>query len=412
VREPLGQKTNAELDAELRCRIDELAVALLGQPNKAMTSRRELRFGTKGALCIWITGPKRGGWADFSGDAKGGPLGLIRHARQCDFNAAIAWARAWLGDFKGTQQSPPSPAAVPVPTDDSRDVEQRARVARRFWQESGPVASTVGERYLVEARKIPMPLAWPDQVRFHGGTRSLILAASTIDGVVRAVQMVRLTSSARAALREDGSKIKLTRGALAGVAVRLPGPADGPLQMAEGPETGLSVWRATGHETWIALGSMSRLMPPLRRIVVVCADDDPCNAAGARALVKAVRQWRADGVLLAVATPYVELRHDKSDFNDLLQASGLSAVRARLDEVLAQFTADHRRHVAEEVIPAAIRVLLAEHRRSLDIYAAAEQANDDAGGWLTRDEVRQVCIATIARCMRRGRAARLLRRVA
>ena len=41
-----------ELDAELRRRIDDLALALFGQPNKVMTNKRELRFGSKGALCI------------------------------------------------------------------------------------------------------------------------------------------------------------------------------------------------------------------------------------------------------------------------------------------------------------------------------------------------------------------------
>lgn len=407
----------AELNAELRRRIDDLALVLLGAPNKVMSSKRELRFGSKGALCIWIAGPKRGGWADFSGDAKGGPIGLIRHARNCDFNAAVAWARGWLGGASNGEaagHSPPPPPAVHTPTDDAADVERRAHMAHRFWQASVLVGSTVAERYLVEARKIPMPLVWPDQVRFHPGTRSLILPATTTDGVVHAVQMVRLTSSARVALREDGSKIKLTRGALAGVAVRLPGPAEGPLLLAEGPETGLSVWRATGHETWIALGSISRVAPPLRRVVIVCADDDPLyhpdprKAAAARALVKAVRGWREGGVCVAVAAPTPQRRQDKSDFNDLLQASGRGAVCARIAAVLADYLAERRQYVAVNVIPPAIRDLLAARRKSFEIFAAAEAANADAGGWLDAAAVRAVCTAQRLRQERRN--ARLWRR--
>jgi len=310
VRASLPPAAVAELNAELRCRVDDLALVLLGAPNRVMSSKRELRFGSKGALCVWIAGPKRGGWADFSGDAKGSAIGLIRHARNCDFNAAVAWARGWLGwsgEVRKQPWQPPTQDFDATHADDGADAERRAHMARRFWQASDSLGGTVGERYLVETRKVPMSLAWPNQVRFHPGTRSLILAATTADGVVRAVQMVRLTSSARVALREDGSKIKLTRGALSGVAVRLPGPTDGPLLLAEGPETGLSVWRATGHETWIALGSMSRIVLPSRRIVIVCADDnplhhpDPRKAAAARALAKTVRGWREGGVCVAVA---------------------------------------------------------------------------------------------------------------
>jgi len=205
----------------------------------------------------------------------------------------------------------------------------------------------------------------------------------------------------------------VTRGALAGVAVRLPGPADGPLLLAEGPETGLSVWRATGHETWIALGSMSRLVVPQRRIVIVCADDDllhhpdPRKAAATRALAKAVRGWRESGVWLGVATPTAHRRQDKSDFNDLLQTSGIVAVRARLSAVLADYVAERRRHAAEHVIPRAIHNLLGQ-RKSFEIFAVAELANAEAGGWLDAAAVRAACTVERQRWERRN--GRLWRR--
>src|SRR5262249_12641184 len=75
---------------------------------------------------------------------------------------------------------------------------------------------------------------------------------------------------------------------------------------------------------WIALGSMSRIALPLRRIVIICADDDPLHhadprkSAAARALAKAVRYWRDNGVWVCVAAPTPQRRQDKSDFNDLL----------------------------------------------------------------------------------------------
>ena len=418
----------AALIAALRSRVDDLARALLGEPNRAMSTKRELRFGSKGALCIWIAGTKRGGWADFSGDAKGTPLGLIRYARQCSFPEAKAWARAWLGwpdeaEGGAVRQLPSEPPpANEAPTDDAADAERRAEIARRFWHDSEPVRGTVGERYLVEQRKIPAPLrGWPEAVRFHRSSRSLILAATTAEGMVRAVQMVRLTSSARVVLRDDGGKLKITRGAFAGVAVRLPShQAAGALLLAEGPETGLSVWRATGCETWVFCGSMSRAdvdMLPRERMVIVCADDDlqnhpdPRKVAAARALAKAVREWRAAGVWLAVATPSVERRQDKSDFNDLLQVAGPAAVRARLVTVAETMAAERRRHIAERIIPRAIGGLLAAGRKSNEIFAAAIAANAEAGGWLTQPEVVAACGAARHR-QERANAKRHRRRAA
>jgi hypothetical protein len=144
---------------------------------------------------------------------------------------------------------------------------------------------------------------------------------------------------------------------------------------------------------------MSRMAPPLRRIVVVCAGDDlqnhpdPRKVAAARALAKAVREWRNAGTWLAVATPNAISRQDKSDFNDLLQASGLSAVRARIDMALNDLTAGYRRHVAEQVIPPAIADLLAAGHKSVLIFAAAAKANAEAGGWLTEADVIAACSA-------------------
>ncbi len=414
------QTITAELVAALRGRIDDLSIALLGEPNRPLSGKRELRFGSKGAVRVWIAGPRRGGWADFSGDAKGDPLGLIKYARQCDFPAALAWARAWLGWPDDDGQPAPVPIqALPIHerADDAAEAERRADIARRFWQASEPLAGTLAERYLVEVRTIPPANPWPAPVHFHRGTRSLILAATTEDGTIRAVQMVRLTTSARVVLREDGGKLKISRGALAGVAVRLPGRRDSPLLLAEGPETGLSVWRATGWETWITLGSMARVVLPPDRPVIVCADDDllrhpdPRKVAAARALAKAVQQWREFGHVLTVATPNATRQQDKTDFNDLLRFAGIDAVRARLDAANADLHhhIDARKcQIADRIIPHAIADLLTGGRKSRDVVATADQANANAGGWLTTAEVHAAC--RVARDRQERLSARQYRR--
>ena len=102
----------------------------------------------------------------------------------------------------------------------------------------------------------------------------------------------------------------------------------------EGPETALSVWLATGYETFIRLGGIGKHQLPLDRTVVVCRDDDPPRSAADKGLSRALADWNQSGADLRMATPWAERRGDRSDFNDVLQADGEEAVRARIETAL------------------------------------------------------------------------------
>ena len=174
--------------------------------------------------------------------------------------------------------------------------------------------------------------------RYHATSQSIVLAATRDDGTVQAVQLVRLGADGRKA--DDGRPPKLSNGPQDGALVRLPGDPAGPLLVAEGPETGLSVWRATGAETWVALGSITKAELPPGRRVVICADDDPRRpiagkpANAAKQLREAVARWRKHGVDVVVAYPWPIRRGDKSDFNDTIKTAGIEAVRARIEAAL------------------------------------------------------------------------------
>jgi putative DNA primase/helicase len=152
------------------------------------------------------------------------------------------------------------------------DDAKRIATAQRLWKASAPVAGTLGEHYLTVHRGIRCPShGWPEAVRFHPGSRALIVAATLLDGTVQAVQRVLLTAEGAKISREDAERLspptnKVTNGVQVSAAIRLPALLpDAPLLLAEGPETGLSVWAATGAETWVALGSMSRAAPTQRQ---------------------------------------------------------------------------------------------------------------------------------------------------
>lgn len=79
--------------ADLAARIEEVAKALYGEPNKRLSTKDELRFGSNGSLRVSIAGDHRGTWRDHEGDAGGGVLDLIAHRHGGDRKSAAAWLR-------------------------------------------------------------------------------------------------------------------------------------------------------------------------------------------------------------------------------------------------------------------------------------------------------------------------------
>ncbi len=336
-----------DLRDRLLLNLEELAEHFMGEPS--LRGRSQWRWGTKGSFSLELTGRDRGLFISHeTGKGDRGGLNLIMAARDCSFGEAVREAKAWLGDRGDTRQPAARPARAPGA---QTGKAERIAKARQLWSESTAIVGTPAEFYLVKARGIPAPAAgWPDVFRFHAPSCSLIAAATTPEGEVQAVQLVRLTVDG--AKDEDPSLAygcpagasKPINGVRKGAAVRLPGDAAGPVVVAEGLETGLSVWVATGLETWIAMGTVLAVEPLLGRQVILARDDDPTNRPADQAHRKTREAWTARGVRLAIATPWPERRGDKTDFNDVLQEGGADAVRARITAALAPVQTDDGRH--------------------------------------------------------------------
>lgn len=312
----------SELNQALASDIGRIAETLTQlQPVRAGHS---IRFGARGSLSVQISGRKAGSWFDHEAGQGGGPLQLIQHYRGCDHASALQWAKDWTG-----AEYRPAPIKVAEPVDIDPD---KADYARAMWGRSISIDDTRAEKYLLDQRRIPKPVdGWPSAVRYHADSGSLIVAATTDAGAVQAVQIVRLAP--------DGGKapvavVKRSHGPQAGCAVRFPGPADGPLVLCEGPETGLSVWRATGHETHVLLGSISKAEPPAGRVVVIACDDDARFSPASQKRRNVIRAWKRDGLTVVEAHPHATRRADKSDFNDAMKDGGITAVQARFEAVL------------------------------------------------------------------------------
>ena len=306
----------------LRSAIAELAEALLGPANLKASNQRVLKFGRHGgSLHVAVTGPKRGLWYDHGGNGSGDAISLVRHIRGGTIDDAFAWSAGWLG----VNIADPAPEIDPVIAAEREAERQRRqdeanaakaqddarRLAGARWlaAQSKPLAGTAGATYLA-GRGIQVPEAdWPPCVRWldvslativeagdagHEIRRTLscagalIMIATNAVGTIYAVQLVYIGKDGRNLRDASGAKVKKTRGILRGTGamVRLPGDPARPLLLAEGPETGLAIWTATNHETWIALGSIGNNVPPAGRIVVACRDDDAVQAPADKKLIR------------------------------------------------------------------------------------------------------------------------------
>ena len=316
-------------------RIEALTEELLGAP--LTKAPREWAFGRKnGSLKVTITGPKRGTWFDFAPYIGGGPLALIRHCLGLNRAEARTWSRDWLGG--ATVQAPPrtpKTAAVDDQIEKAHAIARAQTIARTTEPVPAPSQAT---RYLT-GRGITV---WPDSLGYTenpgsvpgAATGALVVPATEADGSLVATQRIFLRDGAQCPVRGPGNTFKAKRTNGRGGVWRLPGAVDGPLAIAEGPETALSVWQATGHETWCALGNLKRLaseLPPGRTVIVAADGDDPDSPAG-KALAR-VLEAADDGRRVRCAKPPVG-----SDWNDILQAEGDAAVRAGIDaaEVIAE----------------------------------------------------------------------------
>jgi len=342
-----------------------LLLDLFGQPTQK--GARWWRWGRKGSLSYRFD---RHTFHDFETGEGGDLLAAIMRAHGCGFPQALRWAEQWLGEGDA-----PRPRARENRAPFDADGEQQRAIveAVALWRAGRGIAGTSAARYL-QGRAIT---GWPaDCVRFIGARdvarivtspgdgkarkawswwrwSALMLPLTNDAGDVTAVQLIALQDDGQAVPEfEGGGKLKRVRGSAVGSALRLPGDTSGPLVIAEGGETALSIWLATGHETWAAMGAIGRAplaRVPKARTIVAARDDDkrkPRKAPALVALDKALASWRAAGRRVVVAQPWPLSRGDKSDFNDALQADGPDAVRERIEAAL-------RPHETPQGVPSA-----------------------------------------------------------
>jgi hypothetical protein len=255
-------------------------------------------------------------------DGRNGRLVLDCKKSACAFLDILAAAGLRSGDYR-----PPDAATLAQREREAKaEAEKRAAQAKRLWLEAQPIAGTVAEAYLRNARGISCDL--PPTLRFHpqawhGPT------ARRWPAMVAAVQGAGLPAVHRTYLREDGTGKagleggdKLMLGGTQGGAVRL---SDGPsrLVVAEGIESGLSLLCGLmdGPATvWAGLSTSGlrglRLPAKAGRLTIACDGDGPGREA-AHALAERVH---SSGWQVGILDPGTG-----ADFNDILTGKAAAA---------------------------------------------------------------------------------------
>ena len=85
--------------------IGPAARLLFGEPNKALSSRDEWRYGSRGSLVVKVGGPNKGTFVDHEQGGGGGVLDLIAREKGGDRKAAVEWLRREFPDFAGEPEA-------------------------------------------------------------------------------------------------------------------------------------------------------------------------------------------------------------------------------------------------------------------------------------------------------------------
>ncbi|SPU46617.1 DUF7146 domain-containing protein [Brevundimonas diminuta] len=292
-----------------------LALRLFGEPNRRLSSARELRFGRRGSLAVV---PDRGVFHDYEAGVSGGVLAMVVHAGAAATTAEAAKLLEYCGELSRREDDD---AKARRRLSEAQARADRIAAAGALWNAREGLTGTVVETYLRTARRIVAPLdraalaflpnapAYPYRPDHH---RRPAMAARICDGRGRFLGC-HLTY-----LRPDGmGKARLTparkmAGTVGGGHVRLiPGTR---LVVAEGVESALSAWEAArdceeasgealGAVAALSAGGVSSLDWPEGTTGLIIAPDRDANGTGERAAKALARRASDHGLSVAFLYP-------------------------------------------------------------------------------------------------------------
>jgi putative DNA primase/helicase len=303
----------------LRAAAADIITSFRGQPNRKLSSRKELRWGAKGSLALVIKGLRAGLWFNHELGRGGDVLEFIRHELNCTFDQALDHAADFVPELRNIDR--PSSQTPPRQTHqtaaDDREEELRITRALTIWCDAEPLHGTLADRYL-QARCIVLPSSAPDALRFHPCCPWGTDTVPALIGLIRDSLTDEPTGIMRIGLTPDGRKIApKALGVKADGAVKLSRNVVDHLVIAEGIETALSATTLGYGPAWSVIDAAGianfPAWPGIERLTI--AVDHDASGTGQKAAEACTRRWQWAGKHVRT----ILSQQPGDDLNDFLQ---------------------------------------------------------------------------------------------
>ncbi len=305
--------------AALTTRAAEVARALLGEPNRPLSSKREFRFGRKGSLAVVTQGTKAGSWYDYENDVGGDLLDLIRREHNGSFRTAIQYAHRFIDHLPLIRASYSASAQCQMGATDKVSAGNQRR-ALELWEDGLPIAETLAARHLAKREIVELAIR-SEVLRFHPscpyGERE---RHPCMLALLRDIRTNEPCAIHRTALTSAGDKIgRMVLGPKVGAAVKL-SPDDAVtmgLTIAEGIETALSGMQLGWQPAWSVVDAAGiakfPVLPGIEALTILVDNDE--SGTGQRRAIECSDRWTKAGREVLRVIP----RRSGDDFNDIVR---------------------------------------------------------------------------------------------
>jgi len=331
------------ISQELSHHAEQVVESLLGEPNRALSSKDEYRYGRKGSLAISMQGDSRGTWFNFESQEKGNLIHLIQNTLGLTFKEALAYASNKTGhDLKSSMQ----PIKTQKKAEQLKPKEAKSQTkayALQLVKESKPIHGTLAEKYLKKYRGV-LNINSTD-LRFHPSVRSkengvrsyfpsLLAIARNKDGQVQSVQAIYLDPNSGMKAVRDVDKRTFASNSGSGAIISPGLDKDAVTYLAEGVETALSIRDAVKNERVITVLGKQNFRSIDSALttqnIVLCLDNDGGSIKDEKLIMESVARLEEAGKNVILARP-----DQKGDFNDIAIKLGVEGVSKALNNTFA-----------------------------------------------------------------------------
>lgn len=369
------ERDHARLRLEAAFKSEQIALDLLGSPNRRLSSSKTLRFGTSGKIAVLISGENMGTWYDFSEGSGGDMFTLATRQRGGDFKDASEYLRSITGATQTSHLTLVYSHQNSDLTKDhikavkARDKEEKAKVLKvqKLYLKSENIQpNSTASIYLSEKRHITCDLtediksytAFIKDSKEH--MPEIVAFARNKEGAITGYQQIILDPITNN--KADILPNKKSFGKIAGSFVYLSKVTTAQHNelekldqeeyshknitiIAEGLETGLSVKqaldathhnRATQINILCSLGisNISNYTPSQNEKIIIAADNDGESVITFKTIENAKISLEQKGAFVEVVSPKTI-----GDFNDVLKQSGEKEIQKTFSAAIARYEA-------------------------------------------------------------------------